>query len=154
MIRLWFCPSIYGKILFVERLRTDTAVRRLLEAIEYPDRVPDGESSYLLRVDGAEISAEASAGRIRLRCALTDDAASVASLATYAPGRMLREDAVLAVEPHTGEAFLWQEADASAGGDALRAFFENFLHACDWWRDRVQDAQVEPTSFSEAIIRP
>ena len=49
-----------------------TAIGRLIDAIGYPERAPEGAASFTLRVDGMEIIAEARDGRLILSRVLTD----------------------------------------------------------------------------------
>jgi hypothetical protein len=101
---------------------------------------------FVLRVDGMEILAEESGGRLVLSYVLADDESMLPALASYAAGRMMREDAVLAhgpvggraAESAAGRAFLWQDAPADADERALLRLFETFADSCDWWRDRVE----------------
>ena len=111
------------------------AIERLIEAIGYPERASAGADSFTLQVDGGEILASEAGNALRLVCRLTDDAAQLPSLAGYAAGRMLREDATLACDQ--GGAFLWHETSATADAQALQVFFEAFCDSCDWWRTRV-----------------
>lgn len=118
-----------------------------LKSVGYPERMPKASSPFVMRVDGMEILAEESAGRIFLSFALTDDASQIPMLASYAAGRMLREDAVLTygrmadAGAQGGDegpcAFLWQSAPADADGHVFMRFFETFMDSCDWWRERV-----------------
>ena len=151
-----------------------TAIERLLEAIGYPERAPDDASSFTLQVDGGEIVALEDGDRIRLVCRLTDDDAALPSLARFAAGRMLREEAILAFGEINGPtdqpinrqtdqptnrptAFLWQDVAADADTHALRRLFETFADSCDWWRARTaelrgNDAAAAPEM--ELVIRP
>ena len=125
-----------------------TAVMRLAEVIGYPERMPAGSLSATLRVDGKELLAEESAGRVVLKCPLTEDESLLATLAQYAAGRLLREDATLAFGTIAGgassggpaarpSAFLWQDAPSSSDRHTLMRLFETFADSCDWWRERV-----------------
>lgn len=133
-----------------------TAIERLAEAIGYPDRVPEGALAATLRVDDAEVSAAIAGDRLVLSQRLTGDADKLPALAGYAAGRMLREDAVLAYGD--GVAFLWQDAPADAGGQALVRLFESFMDSCDWWRERVAERRDEGADagmpLAEMMIRP
>ena len=130
-----------------------TAIERLVEAIGYPDRVPEGTLSATLRVDGAEVSAAVTGDRLVLSQRLTDEADKLPTLADYAAGRMLREEAVLAYGD--GAAFMWQDVSADAGEQALVRLFESFMGSSDWWRARVEASRVEEKSeFPEMMIRP
>ncbi len=128
-----------------------------LTAIGYPERVPDGAVSFSLRVDGMEILAERETdGRIVLSYVLSDDAALLPTLAEYATGRMMREEATLSFDSRG--AFLWQAASASADAHDWLRLFETFANSCDWWRERVVERRGDgistETPFSEMMIRP
>ena len=150
------------------------AIERLAEAIGYPERVPDGASSFTFRVDGAEILAEGADGRIVLSCVLTGDDSLLPTLAQYAAGRMLKEDAMFSFGqpglsasslPATAKAgdarsaaFIWQDAPADADVRGLRRLFESFLDSCDWWRNRTDVLRggdvAEPDGGKMMMIRP
>ena len=72
------------------------AADRLLGAIGYPERIPNTDAPFTLRVDGRGVLVEVSAGRIVLSIVLTEDESMIPALAAYAAGRMLHEDATLA----------------------------------------------------------
>lgn len=135
----------------------NAAIQRLIEAIGYPDRVPDGDAtSCTLRVDDGEVRVEVEEDRLMLKRVITSDGEAIARLAGYVPGRMLRENAVLAVEREgsAATAFLWQETAASDGALALRRFFETFLDAWDWWHARVDEEVAATPVFPDVMIRP
>ncbi len=126
-----------------------------MEAIGYPERVPDGAASFTFRVDGMEILAEERDGRLILSRVLTDSDEILPALAGYAAGRLLREEAVLAAERNTGGAFLWQDVQATADAQSLVRLFETFLDSCDWWRSRIAgEAASMSESVPEMMIRP
>ena len=129
------------------------AADRLLVAIGYPERIPNTDAPFTLRVDGREVLVEMSAGRIVLSVALTDDESMIPALAAYAAGRMLREEATLAFGD--GNVFLWQDAPADADDRALVRLFESFSDSCDWWLARVEErGKGEAVEISESVIRP
>ena len=72
------------------------AAGRLLAAIGYPERIPNTDEPFTLRVDGREVFVEESAGHLVLSITLTEDESMIPTLAAYAAGRMLREEATLA----------------------------------------------------------
>lgn len=141
------------------------AIERLIEAIDYLERAPGGAASFVLQVDGGEIAATETDGKLRLVCRLTDDAdatsASLPRLAEYAAGRIMREEATLAFgsldvwtfgrlegspaplsskhpNAQTSQTcFLWREIPAGADAHTLRRAFEAFCDSCDWWRARL-----------------
>ena len=147
-----------------ERSAGETSVNRLLNATGYPDRVPGGTMSFTLRVDGMEVFAEEMDGRLVLSHALSGDERLLPTLAAYAAGRMLREDATLAygncqtIKPLGPQAFIWQEAPADADAHRLRRLLETFMNSCDWWRARVdalRESEAESASVPETMmIRP
>ena len=129
------------------------AADRLLAAIGYPERIPNTDGPFTLRVDGREVFVEVSAGRIVLSIVLTEDESMIPALAAYAAGRMLREEATLAYGK--GNVFLWLDAPADADDQALVRLFESFADSCDWWRARVDERGKGGTAeISEAVIRP
>jgi len=155
------------------------AADRLLAAIGYPERIPNTDEPFTLRVDGREVLVEESAGRIVLSFVLTEDDSMIPALAVYAAGRMLREEATLAFgsfevskfrslegtasKPLNLQAsklpssavFLWQDAPADADDRALVRLFESFTDSCDWWRARVDErGKGDAVEISEAVIRP
>ena len=129
------------------------AADRLLVAIGYPERIPNTDAPFTLRVDGREVLVEMSAGRIVLSVALTEDESMIPALAAYAAGRILREEATLAFG--NGNVFLWQDAPADADDRALVRLFESFSDSCDWWLARVEErGKGEAVEISESVIRP
>ena len=135
---------------------TRTLLELFLKSIGYPDRIPEGSSSFTMRVDGMEIVAKEANGRIVLSYPLSGALAVVPMLCSYAAGRILREEAVLACDKSS--AFLWQDAPANSGARELVRLFETFVDSCDWWRERV-DALRGGASASGApddtmVIRP
>lgn len=134
---------------------TETRLEHFLKSVGYPERISDGSTSFTMRVDGMEVVAEESSGRIRLVFRLTDDKALLPTLASYAVGRMLHEDAVLT--HHNNQAFLWQDAPADADDRTYVRLFETFADSCEWWRARLAEraaGDVEEIENSEAVIRP
>ena len=139
-----------------------TAVERLAEAIGYPEAVPGGALSFAFAVDGAEITARETGGRLVLerllwRATDGDDETALrlpATLARYAAGRILREEATLAWDPNREAAILWQDVPASAPTERLRLLFEVFTASCDWWAERVTEALTPEPVFPEMVIMP
>ncbi len=128
---------------------------RFLSAIGYPERAPDGAASFSILVDGGEVLLRAEPGRLLFSRALACGEEDLPRLASLAPGRMLREEAVLAAEPGPdGAAFLWRELPADASAAAMQRAFESFCDSCDWWLERVGEfAEPEP-EIPPMMIRP
>lgn len=137
------------------------AIETLAKAIGYPDEIPEGIKDYLLAVDDFEVRAQETGGRLRLTATVFSpardgsDEGRLAELAGYVPGRILKEEAVLAWDPDSESVILWQEYPATADADDLRRFFEVFTASFEWWRDRVSAArdEAEPP-MPEFVIRP
>ena len=129
------------------------AADRLLVAIGYPEKISSADGPFTLRVDGLEVLVEEAAGRIVLSIALTEDESMLPTLAAYAAGRMLREEATLAYGK--GSVFLWQDAPTDADDRTLVRLFESFADSCDWWRARVEErGKGDAVEISEAVIKP
>ena len=103
---------------------TTDRLEHFLKSVGYPDRVPEGSSSFTMRVDGMEIVAKEANGRIVLSYTLSGDSAIAPTLCSYAAGRILREDAVLTCDKSS--AFLWQDAPASSSDREMVRLFETF----------------------------
>ena len=133
----------------------NSAIQRLAQAIGYPDEVPEGAASVTFRVDGREMTAVESGGRLVLRVVLQAEPADdlVERLAGYAVGRMLKEEATLAWDPELDALILWQAVPAQAADGVLRRFFEVFATSADWWHARVRE-DGEVSSIPEMVIRP
>ena len=129
---------------------------RLARAIGYPDAVAADAARAALLVDGAEVVASDEGGRALLQAtvAAAPSDETLASLAGFAAGRILREEAVLAYEPKADAALLWQAAPPDADALALRAFFRTFTASSDWWRARAAELENPQPSFPEVMIRP
>lgn len=141
----------------MERL---TSIERLARAVGYPDEVPSGCRDYVFTVDDYEIRAQETGGRLRLtetvftppRDGSEDE--KLAELATYVPGRILREEAVLAWDPDSDSLILWQEMPTAVDANDLRRFFEVFTASCDWWAERLRNDPKPAPAFPEIVIRP
>ena len=133
-----------------------TALERLAGAIGYPDGIPDGASDFVFRVDGGEVHASASGGRVLLCGKISGDPEALPQLASFAPGRMLRENAVLAFGGMAGSqcALLWQDAPATSDEHAFARLFETFMDSFDWWKARAEAMRGETSEIPPMMIRP
>ncbi len=128
---------------------------RFLTAIGYPEKAPDGATSFPLLVDGGEVLVRAEGARLVLSRVLSREAEDLPRLASFVPGRMLREEAVLAAEPGSdGAAFLWRELPADASAGAMQLAFESFCDSCDWWLDRITEFSAPEPEIPPMMIRP
>ena len=137
-----------------------TAIENLAKAIGYPDEIPEGCRDYQLSVDDFEIRAQETNGRIRLSATVYtpprdgSGGGTLAQLAAYVPGRILKEEAALAWDPDSDSAILWQEFPATADANDLRRFFEVYTASFEWWRERAQTANEPEPAFPEMVILP
>ncbi|MBQ4479522.1 MAG: hypothetical protein II943_02680 [Victivallales bacterium] len=130
------------------------ALENLCAAIAYPDPVPAGATAFQLHVDGGVVAARLMNGRLVLSREISREEADLPRLASYAAGRLLREEAVLAWDERAGACILWQECPANASSAQLLHFFKTFLASCDWWLARVADLVVEPVAAPAMVIMP
>ena len=132
-----------------------TPVERFLSAVGYPEKASDGATSFPLLVDDGEVLVRAEGVRLVLSRVLSREAEDLPRLASFVPGRMLREEAVLAAEPGPdGAAFLWRDLPADASAAAMQRAFESFCDSCDWWLDRITEFSAPEPEIPPMMIRP
>ena len=130
-------------------------VERFLAAIGYPEKAPVGASSFSVLVDGGEVLVRAESGRLFFSRALACAEDELPRLAAFVPGRMLREEAVLAAEPGPGgAALLWRDLPADASAGAMQLAVESFCDSCDWWLDRISEFSAPEPEIPPLMIRP
>ena len=130
-------------------------IDRFLTAIGYPEKASDGATSFPLLVDDGEVLVRAEAGRLVLSRVLSRDPEDLPRLASFVPGRMLREEAVLAADPGAdGAAFLWRDLPADASPGAMQLAFESFCDSCDWWLERIDEFSAPEPEIPPLMIRP
>lgn len=151
-----------------ERKDRQNILEFFLKTVGYPEKVPEGEVFYLMRVDGMEVAAAESNGGIMLSYALDADDSMLPKLASYAAGRMLKEKAVFSYgDPAAGHgnsgkntAFIWQDVPAGTDSHGMTRLFETFMDSCDWWRERTESLSGAGVSGGEVevsetmVIRP
>lgn len=111
--------------------------------------------SFSILVDGGTVELSTDGGRIIFSRTLAATATDLPRLASFAPGRMLREEATLSAGPKTGDAaFLWQDIAADASASAMQRAFESFCDSCDWWKERTEDFSEPQSEIPPLMIRP
>ena len=128
-------------------------MERVGELIGYPERVPEGALSFGFVVDGETVEARQSGGALLLIWRFPDKA-PVQRLAELAPGRILREEAVLAWDAPSRRAILWQVSAKGADDRSLVATFQEFLDSRDWWMNAVEELTAPKPTLADLIIRP
>lgn len=135
-----------------------SAIDTLLKAIGYPPgEISAGERQAVLRVDSSDVKVRTDGGRLifeKVLCHPEEGSGTLARLAGYAAGRMLKEEAVLAWNPSESELILWQDIPENVSPDLMRRVFEVFMTSCDWWMARINDSEEETYSFPEMVILP
>ena len=130
------------------------SIASLAIAVGYPEKVADGVEVFTFRVDGEEIVVQSMASRLVLKRYLDIPFDDLKVFASYAAGRMLREEAVLAWDDRGERAFLWREIPENSDASAKRAAFEEFVDSCDWWVQRVAEIDAPKSVFPDIMIRP
>jgi hypothetical protein len=129
-------------------------ISKLASAIGYPEKVADGSDVYAFRVDGWEIVAEKIGSRLVLKLYLDVAYDDLPLFASYAAGRLLREEAVLAWDDNAQKAVLWREIPPNADHPMMKDAFEDFADSCDWWVQRVMETDAPKSVFPDIMIRP
>jgi hypothetical protein len=129
-------------------------ISELAGAIGYPENVADGSTVYAFRVDGWEIIAEKIGSRLVLKLYLDVAYDDLPLFASYAAGRLLREEAVLAWDDNAQKAVLWREIPPNADHPMMKDAFEDFADSCDWWVQRVMEIDAPKSVFPDIMIRP
>lgn len=129
------------------------AIERLALAIGYPEQVPEASVSFVFRVDDRPIRARMSGARMIMQWDFPEGT-SVETLAGFAAGRILREEAVLAWDPTTERLILWQSAAKGADERTLVRALQSFLNSCDWWAERVKELSAPKAKLADLIINP
>ena len=128
---------------------------RFLSAIGYPERASGGAASFDLLVDGGTVLVAVETGRLVLSRVLSRDSGNLPRLASFVPGRMLREEAVLAAEPGPdGAVLLWRDLPADASAGTMQRAFESFCDSCDWWLERIDEFSAPEPEIPPLMIRP
>lgn len=131
-----------------------SSISSLAIAVGYPEKVADGVDVFTFRVDGDEIIAKNLSSRLVLKRYLDVAFDDLVVFASYAAGRMLREEAVLAWDERAERAFLWREIPEKADPAAMKAAFEEFADSCDWWVQRAAEIDAPKSVFPDIMIRP
>ena len=129
------------------------AIERLAAAVGYPEAVPEAAVSFVFRVDDRPIRARMSGARMILQWDFPAGA-SVETLAGFAAGRILREEAVLAWDPAMERLILWQSVAKGADERSLVGAFQAFLNSCDWWAERVRELSAPKAKLADLVINP
>lgn len=129
------------------------AIERLAELIGYPARVPGGGVSFDFLVDDDPVTARTQGGALQFRWALPGNP-PIATVAAFAAGRILREEAVVAWDPATERLILWQGTAKGADDAALVKAFQQFLNSRDWWAERMKELSAPKTKLADLVIHP
>ena len=134
-----------------------SALDRLAEAISYPaDDHQPGSKEAVFFADAVAVTVTENVGRLRFQHVLGPiSETGFATLARFATGRLLREEAVLAWDPRNKQLLLWQEVSSGVSNEDLARNFELFLASCDWWVARMDElAKADGKPPAELVILP
>jgi hypothetical protein len=129
-------------------------ISELASAIGYPEKVAESIAVYAFRVDGWEIIAEKIGNRMVLKRYLDVAYDDLPLFASYAAGRLLREEAVFAWDDKAQKAVLWREIPPNSAPSVMKEAFEEFADSCEWWMQRVLDIHAPESVFPDVLIRP
>lgn len=134
-----------------------SALDRLAEAISYPaDEHQPGSKEAVFFADAVAVTVTENVGRLRFQHVLGPiSETGFATLARFATGRILKDEAVLAWDPRNKQLLLWQEVPSGGSNNELAHDFELFLSACDWWVARMKELMMAGGKPSaEMVILP
>ena len=122
---------------------------KFMRIVRYPaaEASPDGKTTLVF--DGQPVLFHEERGVLTLRMELPplpDDAdkrhETLLNLTSYAMGRSLKDDAVLAYDTDSKTLLLWKTLKGILDDDALVSSVETFLASGEWWRQRLQGSQA------------
>lgn len=129
-------------------------LKKLCDAIEYPEPPPANAMSFVMRVDGSNVLARQQGSKLILSKVIDQQENNLEKLCSYAAGRILKEEAVLSWDDRSEACILWQSCSANADAAELKSFFETFMNSCDWWVARAVEMGAPPPVFPNIVIRP
>ena len=126
---------------------------KFMRLVRYPsaEASPDGRTTLVF--DGQPVLFHEERGALTLRMELPplpDDAGKrhemLLNLTSYAMGRSLKDDSILAYDTDTKTLLLWKTVKGIMDDDTLVSSVETFLAAGEWWRLRLQAPQAALSS--------
>ena len=136
---------------------------KFIRIVRYPaaEASPDGRT--MLVFDGQPVLFQEERGALTLRMELPplpDDAdkrhETLLNLMSYAMGRSLKDDSILAYDTDNKTLLLWKTIKGIMDDGALVSSVETFLAAGEWWRLRLQDTPTAaaPPPPNSMFFRP
>ena len=122
---------------------------KFMRIVRYPaaEASPDGRT--MLVFDGQPVLFQEERGALTLRMELPplpDDADKrhemLLNLMSYAMGRSLKDDSILAYDTDNKTLLLWQTLKGVIDDETLVSTVETFLATGEWWRQRLQGPQA------------
>ena len=134
-----------------------------MRIVRYPaaEASPDGRTTLVF--DGQPVLFQEERGVLTLRMELPplpDDADKchemLRNLLSYAMGRSLKDDSILAYDTDSKTLLLWKTVKGIMDDDTLVSSVEAFLAAGEWWRLRLQGPQsaAAPPPPNSMFFRP
>ena len=122
---------------------------KIMRLVRYPqaEASPDGRTTLVF--DGQPVLFHEERGVLTLQTELPplpDNADKrhemLLNLMSYAMGRTLKDDAILAYDTNSKTLLLWKTLKGLMDDDALVSFVETFLASSEWWSQRLQGASA------------
>lgn len=133
-----------------------------MRLVRYPqaEASPDGRTTLVF--DGLPVLFQEERGTLTLSMELPplpNDADKrhemLLNLTSYAMGRSLKDDAILAYDTDKKTLLLWKALNGVMDDDALVSSVEAFLAAAEWWSQRLQGtAATAPPPPNAIFLRP
>ena len=136
---------------------------KFMRIVRYPaaEASPDGRTTLVF--DGQPVLFQEERGALTLRMELPplpDDADKrhemLLNLTSYAMGRSLKDDSILAYDTDSKTLLLWKTVKGIMDDGALVSSVEIFLAAGEWWSQRLQGSSsaAAPPPPNSMFFRP
>ena len=122
---------------------------KFMRIVRYPEAEASSDGRTTLVFDGQPVLFHEEHGALTLQMelpALPDDAdkrhETLLNLMSYAMGRSLKDDSILAYDTNSKTLLLWQMLKGVIDDETLVSTVETFLATGEWWRQRLQGQQA------------
>ena len=124
-----------------------------MRIVRYPEAEASLDGRTMLVFDGQPVLFHEEHGALTLQMELPplpDDAdkrhETLLNLMSYAMGRSLKDDSILAYDTNSKTLLLWQTLKGVIDDETLVSTVEAFLSTGEWWRQRLQAPQAVPSA--------
>ena len=120
-----------------------------MRIVRYPEAKASSDGRTTLVFDGQPVLFHEERGTLTLQMELPplpNEAdkrhETLLNLTSYAMGRSLKDDSILAYDTNNKKLLLWKTVKGVMDDEALVSSVETFLAAGEWWRQRLQGPQA------------